>query len=181
MNRYILLALAGAAVGGLLLIAAACGDDDGGGSGGGALDDIAAERGLTPEDMRHALQQFVPPGKYDDYVMFSSGGHSGQVLVIGMPSMRILKQIGVFTPEPWQGFGYGADWSDKVIEEGNRENTDLTWGDTHHPAISETNGEYDGRWLYIQDRANGRMAMIDLADFRTKQIVAVPNIQTSHG
>ena len=76
------------------LVAVACGGDGGGNNGaGGSLDDIAAARGLTPEDMRHALQQFVPPGKYDDYVMFSSGGHSGQVLVIGMPSMRILKVI----------------------------------------------------------------------------------------
>ena len=133
--------------------------------------------------MKHALQSFVPPGSYDDYLMFSSGGHSGQVYVIGLPSMRILKTIAVFTPEPWQGYGYGADWGDTVLEEGNPRcrQRDLTWGDTHHPALSETGGEYDGRWLYIQDRANGRMAMIDLRDFRTKQIVAVPNIQTSHG
>ena len=71
-------------LGGLLAIGAACGgdDDDGGnGSSGNAdLDAIAAERGLTPEDMKHALQQFVPPGKYDDYVMFASGGHAGQVI-----------------------------------------------------------------------------------------------------
>jgi nitrous-oxide reductase len=170
----------------LLAVGFACGGNggDGNGNGGGAdgdLQKIADDRGLTPEDMRHALQQFVPPGQYDDYVMFSSGGHSGQVMVIGMPSMRILKVIAAFTPEPWQGFGYGADWGDKVLSEGNREGTDLTWADTHHPAISETNAEYDGRWLYIQDRANGRVAMIDLADFRTKQIVPVPNIQTSHG
>ena len=177
----------GAPVVGLLLAAAACGGGNGGPSGngvGGDLGDIAAARGLTPEDMRHALQMYVPPGKYDDYVMFASGGHSGQVLVLGMPSMRILKVIGVFTPEPWQGYGYGTDWGEKVLEGGNPEipaNVDLAWGDTHHPAISETGGEYDGRYLYIQDRGNGRMAFVDLRDFRTKQIVAVPNIQTSHG
>ncbi len=170
---------------GALVVAAACGGGgggDGNGNGaGGELDEIAQARGLTPEDMKHALQQFVPPGKYDDYIMFSSGGHSGQVLVIGMPSMRILKVIAAFTPEPWQGFGYGADWSDTVLAEGNPPGTDLTWADTHHPAISETGGEYDGRYMYIQDRANGRVVMIDLRDFRTKQIYAVPNLQTSHG
>ena len=37
----------------------------------------------------------------------------------------------------------------------------LTWGDTHHPALSETNGEYDGRWLFINEM-NGRVARIDL-------------------
>jgi nitrous-oxide reductase len=173
---------------GLLLAAAACGgggDSKPAGNGaGGDLGDIAEARGLTPEDMRHALQQYVPPGKHDEYVMFASGGHSGQVLVIGLPSMRILKTIAVFTPEPWQGYGYGTDWGEGVLEAGNPEipaNVDLAWGDTHHPAISETGGEYDGRYAYIQDRANGRVAFIDLADFRTKQIVAVPNIQTSHG
>jgi nitrous-oxide reductase len=167
----------------LIVLSVACGggDDNKSSGGGGDLDQIAEERGLTPEDMRHALQQFVPPGKYDEYVMFSSGGHSGQVLAIGMPSMRILKVIAVFAPEPWQGYGYGADWGETVLEQGNPEGTQLEWGDTHHPAISETGGEYDGRWLYIQDRANGRMAMVDLADLRAKQIVAVPNIQTSHG
>ena len=98
--------------------------------------------------------------------------------------MRILKIIAVFTPEPWQGYGYGADGGNQVLAEGNPaipEGTDLTWGDTHHPAISETGGDYDGRWLYIKDRANGRLAMVDLTDWRTKQIVPVPNIQTSHG
>jgi len=166
---------------------AACGggdDPQSTGDASGTLQEIADARGLTPEDMRHALQQYVPPGQHDEYVMFASGGHSGKMLVIGMPSMRILKTIAVFTPEPWQGYGYGADWGETVLEEGNPDippNVDLSWGDTHHPAISETGGEYDGRYLYIQDRANGRMAFVDLKDFRTKQIVAVPNIQTSHG
>jgi nitrous-oxide reductase len=172
---------------GLLLGFSACGDDSGGSNNAGGNDDlqaIADERGLTPENMEAALKMFVPPGSTDEYVMFASGGHAGQVLVVGMPSMRILKTIAVFTPEPWQGYGYGADWGEKVLDEGNPtipENVDLEWGDTHHPAISETEGDYDGRYLYIQDRANGRMAMVDLRDFRTKQIVAVPNIQTSHG
>ncbi len=170
----------------LTAISAACGgsDNNSGGSGNADLDAIAQARGLTPEDMKHALQQFVPPGKYDDYVMFASGGHSGQVFAIGMPSMRILKEIAVFTPEPWQGYGTGADWGGEVLANGNPtipEGTYLTWGDTHHPALSETGGEYDGRYLYINDRANGRMGMVDLKDFRTKQVLAIPNIETSHG
>jgi nitrous-oxide reductase len=166
----------------VLAFTASCDDDgDNGGSAGGDLDAIAQERGLTPEDMKHALQQFVPPGKHDDYVMVASGGHSGQMLIIGMPSMRLLKTIGVFTPEPWQGYGYGSDWSEKALEESNPEGTELAWGDSHHPAISETNGEYDGRYAYIQDRANGRVGFVDLRDFRAKQVLAIPNIQTSHG
>src|SRR6185436_1057265 len=87
------------------------------------------------------------------------------------------------------GHGYGSDSSEPVIAAGTDRTLKissaargpLTWGDTHHPALSETNGEYDGRWVYIQDRANGRIAMIDLRDFKTKQILDVPNLYSSHG
>jgi nitrous-oxide reductase len=143
---------------------------------------VAAERGLTEQDILRAVKSFVPPGGKDDYFLFASGGHSGQVHVIGVPSMRLLKTIAVFTPEPWQGYGYGADWSMNALAGGDIPGKEpIRWGDSHHPALSETNGEYDGRWLYINDRAHGRIGMVDLSDFRTKQILNVPNLQTSHG
>jgi len=180
----------GGVAGGLI----AGGDDDGGGGGGSGLsgqaNDVAKERNLSPEDVTRAVKVFVPPGQQtDEFFLFSSGGHSGQILVIGVPSMRILKVIGVFTPEPWQGHGYGADSSNLVLQQGTDSQNKaasasagkLTWGDTHHPALSETGGEYDGRWVYINDRANGRIAMVDLRDFKTKQIVDVPNLDSSHG
>jgi nitrous-oxide reductase len=144
--------------------------------GQAGLMQIAQARGLSPEDAGRALKTFVPPGGRDEYLLFASGGHSGQVHVLGVPSMRLLKTIAVFTPEPWQGYGYGADWSETALGGG-----DLRWGDSHHPALSETDGKYDGRWLFINDRAHGRIGMVDLSDFRTKQILQVPNIQTSHG
>ncbi len=50
--------------------------------------------------------------------MFASGGHRGQVLVIGVP-MRLLRVIAVFTPEPWQGWGYGV--GNKILKEGFRD------------------------------------------------------------
>ena len=64
---------------------------------------IAEKRGLTPEDAQRAVKTFVPPGSHDEFMLFASGGHSGQVHVIGVPSMRLLRTIAVFTPEPWQG------------------------------------------------------------------------------
>src|SRR6476469_7921715 len=143
--------------------------------------DIAQSRGLSPEDAAHAIKTFVPPGGRDEYLLFASGGHSGQVHVIGVPSMRLLKTIAVFTPEPWQGYGYGADWSEEALGAGTGPKEPLRWGDAHHPALSETGGKYDGRWLYINDRAHGRIGMVDLSDFRAKQILQVPNLQTSHG
>lgn len=146
--------------------------------------EVIQKRGLNPDDVLGALSTYMPTGKYDEYVMFSSGGHSGQVLAIGLPSMRILKNIAVFTPDPWQGFGFGVKENPilspgpDVISEGSR---GIGWADTHHPALSETNGNYDGQYLFINDKANGRFAVIDLRDFETKQIVANPLINNDHG
>ncbi|MEX0991253.1 MAG: Sec-dependent nitrous-oxide reductase [Actinomycetota bacterium] len=152
-------------------------------SSGGAANDVARARGFSGEQVDGALQSFVPPGEFDDYFIFASGGHSGQMMVYGVPSMRLLKEIPVFTPDAWQGYGYGTDQGNLVLGRGSdiAKSNPLKWGDTHHPALSETEGDYDGRWLYINDRANGRIAMIDLRDFKTKQIWDIPNIQTSHG
>lgn len=119
-----------------------------------------------------AMKTYVAPGDLDEYYMFASGGHSGQVYVYGIPSMRHLSTIPVYTPYP--ATGYGFDDESKAML-GN-----LTWGDAHHPALSETNGDYDGRWLFINDM-NGRIARIDLRDFKTKQIFGpVPNVSGNH-
>jgi nitrous-oxide reductase len=148
--------------------------------GAETLDEVMKRRGLTQKDVLAAAKTYVPTGKRDDFVVFSSGGQSGQVIVYGVPSMRILKYIGVFTPEPWQGYGFD-DESKAVLAGGRINGKDISYGDTHHPAISETNGEYDGRWLFINDKANPRIAVIDLADFETKQIVANPIMKSEHG
>jgi nitrous-oxide reductase len=145
------------------------------------LNAIAESRGLTPADMAAALKTYTPSGTHDPYYLFASGGHSGQVFVIGVPSMRLMKEIAVFTPEPWQGFGYGEAGSMAVLAEGNPEGADLTWGDTHHPALSETDGDYDGQFLFINDKSNARLAVIDLRDFETKQIVKNPIALSDHG
>lgn len=140
---------------------------------------IAAQRGLTPADITAALKTYTPSGMLDPYIMFASGGQAGQVLVIGVPSMRILKEIAVFTREPWQGYGFGT--GAEVLKGGQVNGRDIGWGDTHHPGLSETNGEYDGQFLFINDKANARVAVIDLRDFDTKQIVKNPNAIVDHG
>jgi nitrous-oxide reductase len=129
--------------------------------------------GAVQSDLAVAAQKtFVAPGDLDEYYMFSSGGHSGQVYVYGVPSMRHLSTIPVFTPYPATGYGFDDD-SKKMLGE-------LTWGDAHHPALSETKGDYDGRWLFINEM-NGRLARIDLRDFKTKQIFGpVPNLHGNH-
>jgi len=144
------------------------------------LQDVLKERGLSQQDLLAAAKTYVPTGKRDEFVAFSSGGQSGQVIVYAIPSMRIMKYIGVFTPEPWQGYGFDEE-SKKVLAGGKIDGKDITWGDTHHPAISETNGEYDGQFLFINDKANPRIAVIDLRDFETKQIVVNPIFKSEHG
>lgn len=145
------------------------------------LNAIAEARGLTPADMAAALKTYTPSGQHDPYIMFASGGHGGQMYVIGIPSMRIIKQIAVFTPEPWQGFGYGEEHSLQILADGSPEGSHLTWGDTHHPALSETDGDYDGQFVFINDKSNARLAVIDLRDFETKQIVKNPIALSDHG
>ncbi|MEB2365642.1 MAG: Sec-dependent nitrous-oxide reductase [Chloroflexota bacterium] len=140
---------------------------------------IAEERGLTEADLRAAAMTYTPSGVMDPYVMVASGGHSGQVFIIGMPSMRLLRSVAVFTPEPWQGYGYGA--GEEVLAGGDMNGRQVRWGDTHHPALSETNGDYDGQWAFINDKANARVAVIDLRDFETKQIVNNPLFLNDHG
>jgi nitrous-oxide reductase len=185
LKKYILPFVLMAVIGFLLI--AACG-----GAGGtteapesaavpGDINEIAAARGLTPADVEAAVKTFTPTGMIDEYIMFSSGGHSGQLLVIGMPSMRLIKVVGVFTPEPWQGWGYGAETTMEVLDQGKVDGEDVLWGDTHHPALSETDGEYDGEWVFINDKANARIAVIDLRDFETKQIVKNPIAVNDHG
>ena len=119
-----------------------------------------------------AEKVYVAPGDLDEYYMFASGGHSGNVYVYGLPSMRHLSTIPVYTPYP--ATGYGFDDESKAML-GN-----LTWGDVHHPSLSETNGEYDGRWLFVNEM-NGRIARVDLRDFKTKQIIGpLPNVSGNH-
>ncbi len=194
VNRRTLLKGAGAAAilapaGGALLASCSIGgdddEDDEGSANVGAgvpssVTEIAEARGLTPDDITRAVKTYVPGGQYDDFLIFASGGHSGQVLVIGVPSMRLLKLIATFTPEPWQGFGFSDD-TKAVLAEGAVDDKILGWADTHHPGLSETAGDYDGQYLFINDKANARLAVIDLRDFETKQIVKNPHIISNHG
>ncbi len=144
------------------------------------LQDVMQARGLSQQDVLAAAKTYVPTGGRDEFVAFSSGGQSGQIIVYGIPSMRILKYLAVFTPEPWQGYGFDES-SRKILDEGKIDGKSIAWGDTHHPAISETDGKYDGQFLFINDKANPRVAVIDLRDFETKQIVVNPIYKSEHG
>ncbi|MEZ4563461.1 MAG: hypothetical protein R2853_12050 [Thermomicrobiales bacterium] len=65
---------------------------------------------------------------------------------------------------------YGfSDETRAVLAGGDVDGKPVTWADTHHPGLGETNGEYDGEFLFINDSAHARLAVIDLRDFETKQ------------
>lgn len=128
-------------------------------------------------DISAAQQVYVAPGKLDDYYAFLSGGQSGSVFVYGIPSCRFIKEIPIF--EPRAGLGYannpGSETYRKLAATGP------LWGDTHHPVLSQTDGRYDGHWLWINDKANARVAKIDLRTFEVAAIAPVPNLEGAHG
>src|SRR6186997_182306 len=90
-----------------------------------------------------AKEVYVAPGEHDKYYAFLSGGQSGSVFVVGIPSGRLIRESPVF--EPRAAYGYAVHANDPRRRE--LEATGGAWGDTHHPAPSETNGVYDGRYL----------------------------------
>jgi len=124
-----------------------------------------------------AEKVYVAPGELDKYYGFLSGGQSGSVFVIGIPSGRLIREIPVF--EPRAAYGYAVNENDprrqELVETGG------LWGDSHHPAPSETHGVYDGKYLFINDLANGRVARIRLDYFEADKIVKIPNLQGAHG
>jgi nitrous-oxide reductase len=153
---------------------------EGGGRSPTTVVELMKARGLTEADVSAALKTYQPSGKKDEYIAFASGGHGGFLLMIGVPSMRSLRQIAVFAPESWQGYGYG-DQSNKILAQGKRKGKAITWGDAHHPALSETKGDYDGEFVFINDKANPRIAVIDLKHMVTTQIVTNELVQNEHG
>jgi nitrous-oxide reductase len=117
--------------------------------------------------------------------MVTSGGHSGSIYLIGIPSMRMIKEIPVYAPNAWQGWAQGAEEGERILDEGTFAQDleglpRLTWGDLHHPQLSLTNGDYDGEFCFVTDKAAGRAAIVDLRDFKAKQIIKIPNTVTDH-
>ncbi|PAE43602.1 Sec-dependent nitrous-oxide reductase [Bacillus sp. 7884-1] len=119
-----------------------------------------------------AEKVYVPFGEKDDYYLFASGGHSGQMFIYGVPSMRHIRTVPVFSPDSATGYGFD-EHSKKLLG-------DYTWGDLHHPAFSETNGDYDGKYMFATDVGNSRAAAMDLETFTVKDIINVPNTSGPH-
>src|SRR5690554_4557499 len=123
-----------------------------------------------------AQRVYVAPGQYDEIYSFTSGGFSGQVSVYGIPSGRLLKVLPVFSQDPETGYGYSEDSKPMLMTSHGF----IPWGDQHHLAISQTNGENDGRWLFANENNTPRVARLDLTTFTTAEIIEIPNSAGNH-
>lgn len=115
----------------------------------------------------------VKPGEHDQYYGFWSGGPSGEVRILGIPSMRELKRIPVFNFDPTYGYGM-TNYSKRLLGK-------YSIGDTHHVHLSYDNGTYDGRFAFVNDKSLSRLARIRLDYMEVDAITKIPHSQGTHG
>lgn len=150
---------------GVTALLSSCGNQGNGkNSSNGALSSNAAEK------------VYVAPGEHDEFYAFMSGGYSGNISVYGLPSGRMFKEIPVFSQFPTSGYGYSEETKPML----NTSFGFVPWDDAHHPDISQTNGELDGRWIFINGNNTPRIARVSLTTFETEEIIELPNSAGNH-
>lgn len=158
-NKYVIMLL------GITALLISCGNQGNEkGTSNGALSSSAAEKA------------YVAPGEHDEYYAFMSGGYSGNITVYGLPSGRMFKEIPVFSQFPTSGYGYSEETKPML----NTSFGFVPWDDAHHPDISQTNGELDGRWIFINGNNTPRIARVSLSTFETEEIIEIPNSAGNH-
>lgn len=142
---------------------------------GGLAGGLGLARGANAAPAVEMPKDHVAPGQLDEYYGFWSGGQSGEVRVLGLPSMRELCRIPVFNPDFTIGWGVTNE-SKRVLGKNAP-----AGGDLHHPHMTMTDGHYDGRYIFVNDKANTRVARIRCDIMRTDKIIEIPNVQAVHG
>ncbi len=141
---------------------------------------LAACKGGAGDGKGGGLAYEVKPGQLDEYYGLWSGGHSGEVRVLGIPSGREIKRIPVFNPDPMSGWGHTNE-SKKILGTKPDGHPKYTTGDTHHVHASYKDGTYDGKYAWVNDKIHGRIARIRLDTMECDRITEIPNIQGFHG
>jgi nitrous-oxide reductase len=122
----------------------------------------------------------LKPGELDTYYGLWSGGHTGDMRVLGLPSGREITRIPCFVPDALVGWGITNE-SKKIMGTKPDGSLRYTVADTHHTHASYKDGNYDGRYAWINDKINARIARIRLDYFVCDKITELPNVQGFHG
>jgi len=122
----------------------------------------------------------VAPGELDSYYGLWSGGHTGDVRVLGLPSGREIHRIPVFNSDALVGWGITNE-SKAVMGTKADGSLRYTVADTHHVHASYKDGTYDGKYAWVNDKINCRIARMRLDVFDCDKITEIPNIQGFHG
>lgn len=123
-----------------------------------------------------AEKAYVAPGQYDEFYNIVSGGFNGQIGIYGIPSGRLFRIVPVFSQSPESGYGFSEETKPML----NTSHGFVPWDDLHHIALSQTNGEHDGRWAFANGNNTPRLARLDLTTFRTAEILEIPNSAGNH-